>query len=89
MWFGVRVRLNVGTQIGLVRERFAADAALERFLARVRAYVTLQQPWPREAFAAILALAALVMGAHVHRECRHRDVDLLAVRTVARLLVHN
>lgn len=89
MWLRVRVRLDVGTQIGLVRKRFAADAALEGFLARVRAYVTLQQPWPGEALAAVLTLAALVMGAHVHREGRHRDVHLLAVRTVARLLVHN
>lgn len=34
-----------------------------------------------------MALAALIVRAHVHAECRHADVNLVAVRTPAGLLV--
>ena len=76
---GVRVRLNVSSQVGLVGERFVADCTLERFLACMSAYVPLQQPRPREAFATIVALASLIMRPHVHAERGHTDVDLVAV----------
>lgn len=57
-------------------------------LTCVGADVPLQQPRPGEALAAVRALAALIVGAHVHRVGRHRDVHLVAVRAAARLLVH-
>lgn len=38
---GRRVGLDVGPEVGLVRERLRALAALERFLACVRANVSL------------------------------------------------
>lgn len=81
------VRLDVGPQVGLVGEGLAALRTRERLLARVRADVTLQQPGSREALATVRACAALVVRAHVHAEGRHGDVDLLAVGTLAGLLV--
>lgn len=53
----------------------------------VRAYVSLQKPRPREALAAIMALASLIVGPHVHAECRHADVDLVAMRAPPSLLI--
>jgi len=44
------------------------------------AYVSLQQPWPGEAFAAIVTLASLIVSSHVHAERRHADVDLVTMR---------
>lgn len=49
--------------------------------------VSLQQPWSRETLAAVLAFAALIMGAHVHGVRRHADVKLVAVRTATSLFV--
>lgn len=51
------------------------------------AYVSLEEPRPGEALAAEVALAALVVGAHVHAERGYADVDLVAVGTAAGLLV--
>lgn len=53
----------------------------------MRAYVTLQQPRPGEALAAIMALASLIVGPHVHAERGHADVDLVAVRAPSGLLI--
>lgn len=53
----------------------------------VRAYVPLQQPRPGEALAAIVALAALIVGPHMHAEGGHADVDLVAVRAPSGLLI--
>lgn len=53
----------------------------------MRAYVSLQQPRPREALAAIMALASLIVGSHVHAECRHADVDFIAVWAPSGLLI--
>jgi len=60
---------------------------LARIVTCVRAYVTLQQPRPGEALAAIVALAALIVSPHMHAERRHADVDLVAVRAPPGLLV--
>lgn len=49
--------------------------------------MTLQQPWSGEALAAVAALAALAVRAHVHAVGRHAHVHLVAVRTASRLLV--
>lgn len=83
----VRVRLDVRSQVRLVRKRLLADVTLERLLTCVRPDVTLEQPRAREALAAGRTLAALVVRAHVHRVRRHRDVHLGAVRATAGLLV--
>lgn len=53
----------------------------------VRANVSLEQPRSREALAAVVALAALVVRAHVHGEGGHADVELVAVGAAARLFV--
>lgn len=53
----------------------------------VRTYVSLQQPRSGEALAAVVALAPLIVGPHVHAERRHADVDLVAVRASSGLLV--
>lgn len=75
----VRVRLQVGPQVGAVGERSAAVRAGERLLARVRPDVSLQQPGPREGLAAQLALAGERVRADVHLERAQRRVVLLAV----------
>ena len=51
----------------------------------VSSYVSLQEPRPREGLAAVRTLAALAVRAHVHRKRRYGHVDLVAVRTPARL----
>ena len=56
-------------------------------LTRVGSNVSLQQPRPREALAAEVALAALVVGAHVHAVGGYADVHLVAVGTAAGLFV--
>jgi len=89
MWLGVRVRLDVGTQVALVGEGLLANAALEGLLAGVGADVALEEPRSREALAAGRALAALVVGPHMHRVRGHRNVHLLAIGTMTRLLVHD
>ena len=51
------------------------------------AYVSLEQPWPGEALAAVVTLAALVVGAHVHAEGRYAHVDFVAVWTATGFFV--
>ena len=51
----------------------------------VRSNVALQQPRPGEGFAAVRTLAALTVGADVHRESRYRHVDFVAMRATSRL----
>lgn len=82
-----RVRLNMRAQVGFVGERFAAFRTVERFLPGVRAHVALQQPRSAEPLAAKRADAALAMRAHVHAVGGHGDVDLVAMRALARLAV--
>lgn len=53
----------------------------------MRANVSLQQPRPREALAAIMALAPLIMRPDVHTKRRHADIDLIAVWTPSSLLI--
>lgn len=43
--------------------------------------MSLQKPRPRETFSAILALAALIVSAHVHRVGGHAHIELVAMRT--------
>ena len=81
------VGLDVGPQVGLVGEALAALRARERLLAGVRADVALQQPRPGEPLAAVRARAALVVRAHVHAECGHGHVDLVAVWALPGFLV--
>ena len=64
----VRVRLDVGPQVGLVREGLAALRAREGLLAGVRPDVTLQQPRSAEALAAEVALAAQLVGSNARRK---------------------
>lgn len=49
--------------------------------------VSLQKPRTAETFAAIVALAALIVGPHVHRIGGHADVQLVAVWTASGLFV--
>lgn len=51
------------------------------------ANVSLEQPWPGEALATVMTLTTLRVRANVHRVSGHRDVELVAVRTLASLLV--
>ena len=83
VWLVGRVRLNVSAQVGLVGERLAAVWTAERFLSSVRAYVALEQPRSREAFAALRTLASLTVSPHVHAVRRCRCVHLVTVRTFA------
>ena len=80
------VRLQVCAQVRPVGERAAALRARERPLAGVRAHVALQQPRPRERLVARRAAVLEVVRQQVHRQRRHRDVDLAAVRARTRVL---
>ena len=62
------VRLHMRSQIALVRKRLAAHGTPEGLLARVGADVTLQEPGPGKAFAAVGTAAAGPVGAQVHGE---------------------
>jgi hypothetical protein len=85
--FFVGMGLDVSTEIWLIGECLGTDWTLERLLSCVRPNVTLQKPRSAETLTAEWALAALVMGAHVHTVCWHGDVYLLAVWAFPRLLV--
>lgn len=58
-----------------------------RNITCVRTNVTLQQPWPWKSFPAMWALAALVMGANMHRISWHRHVHFVTVRTPTSFLI--
>ncbi len=60
------MRLHVSAQIGSIGERSSANVTLERFLARVRAHMTLQQPRTTETLAADFALARQRVRSDVH-----------------------
>ena len=81
------MRLHVSAKVRAVGERPAADLALERLLARVRAHVTLQQPRPRECLAANVTLARQRVRADVHFERAERIVGFLAEFTL-KLFLH-
>lgn len=83
--FHVRVGLQVRAQIRAVRERPVAVLARERLLARVRAYMALQQPGPAERLAAQLAYARQRVSADVHLESAQRVVRLVTVLAAERL----
>ena len=82
-----RVRLYVRAQVRLIRERLSTLRAFERLFSGVRSNVPLQQPRPAEALAAVRARTALVVRAHVHAVGRRWDVEFVAVRALAGLLV--
>lgn len=71
--------LHVRPQIRAVGERARTNVALERFFARVRPHVSLQQPRPAEALAAYLTLARERVRPYVHFERAQRRVRLLAI----------
>lgn len=75
------VRLYVSAQVRPVGERLAALRAGERPLAGMRPFVTAQQPRPRERLVADRAAVLQVVRQQVHRQRRHADVQLAAVRT--------
>lgn len=83
----VRVGLEVGPQVGPVREGSGAVRARERLLTRVRPDVALEEPWPGEGLPAEEALAGERVGPDVHLEGAQGDVDLLAVLAAEGLLV--
>ena len=83
--FDVRVRLEVGAQVRPIGKRTRAVLTAERFLARVRADVSLQQPGPAERLSAQHALARKRVRADVHLEGAQRDVHLVAVFAAERL----
>lgn len=85
--FVSRVGLDVGAQVGLVGKGLAALRTPERLLPGVGTDVALEQPRTAELLAAVWALAALVVCAHVHAVGGHGDVHLVAVGTLAGLLV--
>lgn len=65
----------MGAQVRPVGKRFTTVRTPERLLARVRAHVALQQPWPAERFAAHVALVLEVVCQQVHGHRRHGNVD--------------
>ena len=67
-------------QVRLVSEGARALRAAEGFFAGVGSHVALQQPRPREALAALGALAGQRVGADVHLEGGLGVVGLVAVR---------
>ena len=77
--------LHVRTEVRLVGKRLGTDCTPERPLASMCAHVALQKPRPGEGLAAVRTTAALRMSAHVHGVGWHRDVDFVALRTLARL----
>ena len=81
--------LNVRSQVAFIGERLLAPriVAQKRPLSRVRADVTLKQPRSRKGLSAVRTLTILVVGAHVHAESRHGDVDFITYWTPACLLV--
>ena len=84
-----RVRLHVRAQVGPVGERLAAVRAAERFLARVGAQMSLQQPRPRERLVAHRAAVLEVVSQHVHRQRRHRHVHLPTPQQPVTIPVYN
>lgn len=56
-------------------------------LTSMSANVALEKPWSAETLAAVVALTSLGVRADVHRIGRHGHVDLVAMRTLASLLV--
>jgi len=79
---GTGVRLDVGSQVGPVGERFAAQCARKRFLSGMRALVSAKQPRPRERLVARRTAVLEIVGEKMHRQRRHRDVDLTAVSSL-------
>ena len=70
------VSLEVSSEVGFIRERLAADRTVVGLLPCVSPHVSLQQPRPGERLPTDVAVMACRVGSHVHRESRHRDVDL-------------
>ena len=82
-----RVRLDVRAQVGLVGETLATLGTRKRLLPCVGADVTLQEPGAAEPLPTVRTLASLVVRSHVHAVGGHGYVNLVAVGTLARLLV--
>lgn len=57
IFLDVRMRLQMRPQIGAIGKGAMTMLATEGFLTRVGAYVSLQQPGPRECLATHVALA--------------------------------
>ena len=58
--------LEVGPQVGLVREALLADGAAVGLLPGVGAHVSLQQPRPGKSLPTNLAVVTCCVGPHVH-----------------------
>ena len=89
IWLLRRMRLRMRAQIGFIGKCLITQCTTKRLLSRVRPNMTLQQPRATESLTTIRACASLVMRAHVHTESGHADVDLVTMRTLARLFVCN
>ena len=68
--------LKMRPEVGFVREALLADGAAVGLLPGVGPHVSLQQPRPGESLATNLAVVTRCVGPHVHREGRHRDINL-------------
>ena len=82
--------------IDMLRKVWCSYHAAVRFVSRVRAHVSLQQPGPRKGLATELTLMVQVVSENVHRQGRHADIHLVtdvallgivAVQTPVRLTV--
>ena len=69
--------LEVGPQVGLVREALLTDGAAVGLLPGVGPHVSLQQPRAGESLATNLAVVTSCVGPHMHRESWHRDINLI------------
>lgn len=78
--------LHVGTQVGTISESFATVGTGKWFLSSVGPHVTLQEPGPTEGFTAHCALVLQVMGQHMHGQCWHGHIHLVAGWTLPGLL---
>jgi len=76
--FESRVGLHVSSQVGPVCKGLSTMGATVGLVPCVAPHVPLQQPRPREGFAADVALVVEVVGEHVHAEGRHAHVHLVA-----------
>ena len=82
--------------IDMLRKVWFSYHAAVRFVSRVRAHVSLQQPGPRKGLATELTLMVQVVSENVHRQGGHADIHLVtdvallgivAVQTPVRLTV--
>lgn len=75
----IAVGLHVRAQVRSVGKGARAYITLEWLFARVSAHMSLEEPWPRKAFATNFALTRQGVGTNVHLQGAQRGVRLVTV----------